>query len=183
MAESNGASIAPEPDRRVDVPPDPLGAVVLKLGYPFAALFLVSMAILIFEIVMRYVFDSPTIWVHETTIFICAICFVFGGLHSVSRNGHIRVVVLYDHVGGKVRRWLDVFIYTVCCLASAMFSYSVWPTVVKSFWTPAGEFRMITSGSAWNPPLPTFLRAFLFFILLVMTIQFLLLAVKSLRGK
>ncbi|NNE80600.1 MAG: hypothetical protein HKN18_10040 [Silicimonas sp.] len=64
-----------------------------------------------------------------------------------------------------------------------MFSYSIWPTVVKSFWAPTGEFRMITSGSAWNPPYPTFLRAFLFIVLIVMTLQFALLVINRLRGK
>ena len=166
-----------------DHAPDPFGAVVLKLGHVFSVLFLVSMMILIFEIFMRYVLNKPTIWVHETTIFLCAICFVFGGLHSVTRNGHIRVVLIYDHVSASVRRWLDVVIYTICGLATIMFSIAIWPTVVDSFWAPSGEFRMITSGSAWNPPLPTFLRTFLFIALVAMTIQFALFILYRLRGK
>jgi TRAP-type C4-dicarboxylate transport system permease small subunit len=156
--------------------------LILKLGHLFAGLFVVSMGILIFEVVMRYAFDRPTIWVHETTIFLCAICFVFGGLHSVSRDGHIRVVLLYDYVSEKTRRRLDVVIYTICGLATGMFSYALWPTVVKSFWAPSGEFRMITSGSAWNPPFPTFLRLFLFIALIAMTIQFALFVLKRIRG-
>lgn len=166
-----------------DTPPDRFGAIILKLGPPFAAMFILSMVILNFEVVMRYAFDRPTIWVHETTIFICAICFVFGGLHSVTRDGHIRVVLLYDYVSERVRCWLDVFIYTVCGAATAMFSIALWPTVVKSFWTPTGEFRLITSGSAWNPPFPTLLRVFLFVTLVAMTIQFLLFVIRRVRGK
>ncbi|WP_424987143.1 TRAP transporter small permease subunit [Microbulbifer sp. S227A] len=166
-----------------DKPGDFLAAIVLRLGHFFALLFLVSMCILIFEVVMRYVFDRPTIWVHETTIFICAVCFVFGGLHSVSRDGHIRIVLLYDHFGPAMRRWVDAAIYAVCGLATAMFSYALWPTVVKSFYDPTGAFRMITSGSAWNPPFPTLLRAFLFITLVAMTLQFALLVINRIRGK
>lgn len=166
-----------------DVAPDFFGGGVLKLGHIFAAMFLLSMAILIFEVVMRYVFNRPTIWVHETTIFLCAICFVFGGLHSVSRNGHIRVVLLYDYVGDRVRRILDIVIYTMCGLATGMFSVALWPTVVKSFYAPTGEFRMITSGSAWDPAYPTYLRAFLFVVLIAMTVQFALFVINALRGK
>ena len=164
-------------------PPDFLAAKIAWIGNLFAFLFVVAMCILIFEVVMRYAFNSPTIWVHETTIFLCAICFLYGGLHSVSRNGHIRIVLLYDQVSDKVKRWLDVFIYTICGAATAMFSYAVWPTVVKSFFLPTGAFRMITSGSAWNPPFPALLRAFLFAILVAMTIQFALFVVYRLRGK
>ncbi|MFK5977825.1 MAG: TRAP transporter small permease [Rhizobiaceae bacterium] len=166
-----------------DVPPDIFAWGVFKLGHLFSALFLVSMGILIYEVVMRYAFNSPTIWVHETTIFLCASCFVFGGLHSVSRDGHIRVVLVYDYVSDEVRRWLDIAIYTICGLATGMFSFALWQTVVKSFWAPTGEFRIITSGSAWNPPYPSLLRAFLFVVLIAMTIQFAIFVINRLRKK
>ena len=156
---------------------------ILRIGNYFALLFIASMLMLIFEIVMRYVFDRPTIWVHETTIFICAMNFVFGGLHSVSRNAHIRVVIVYGSVSVRVRRWLDMVIYSICALATGMFSYAIWPTVIKSFWAPNGEFRIITSGSAWNPPFPSFLRLFLFLVLIAMTVQFLLFVFKHFRDK
>lgn len=169
--------------RKADEGSDAFAWVVLKLGQFFSALFLVSMAILILEVVMRYVFNSPTIWVHETTIFLCAACFLFGGLHSVSRNGHIRVVLLYDRASNRLRRWLDIGIYTICGLATGMFSFAIWPTVVRSFWAPTGEFRVITSGSAWNPPYPSLLRAFLLVVLIAMTIQFAVFVISRLRKK
>lgn len=164
-------------------PADFFAAAVARIGHLFAVLFLVSMCILIFEIVMRYAFNRPTIWVHETTIFICAICFVYGGLHSVSRDGHIRIVLLYDKASQNVRRWLDIVIYTICGIATALFSYAIWPTVFKSFYDPTGAFRMITSGSAWNPPYPALLRAFLFIALVAMTVQFLVFVINKIRGQ
>jgi len=162
---------------------EPLSRAVLLLGKGFAGLFVISMVILIYEVVMRYVFNAPTIWVHETTVFLCAVGFVFGGLHSVSRNGHIRVVLLYDWVSERTRRCLDVGIYVACSLATGIFSYALWPTVVKSFWSPSGAFRVVTSGSAWNPPYPSLLRAFLFVTLIATTLQFAIFAVQRLRGR
>lgn len=166
-----------------DVPSDVFAWGILKLGHLFSTLFIVSMGILIFEVFMRYALNSPTIWVHETTIFLCATCFLFGGLHSVSRDGHIRVVLLYDYVSDEIRRWLDIVIYTICGLATAMFSYAIWPTVVGSFWAPTGEFRIVTSGSAWNPTYPSLLRAFLFISLIAMTVQFVIFVITRLRKK
>ncbi|MDA7984408.1 MAG: TRAP transporter small permease [Alphaproteobacteria bacterium] len=186
VAASSDAAIGAAPEENApkrDTPSDPFAAVILALGKPFSLLFLASMTILIFEIVMRYVFDRPTIWVHETSIFLCGVCFLFGGLHSISRNGHIRIVLLYDHVSPRMRRRLDIFIYTLCCAATAMFSWAIWPTVVDSYFAPTGEFRMITSGSAWNPPYPALLRVFLFITLIAMTVQFAFLAVNKARGK
>ncbi|WP_417259947.1 TRAP transporter small permease subunit [Celeribacter sp.] len=183
MTDPNEIPNVELPHETEDVPSDFFAAGVLWLGKFFSLLFLLSMTILIFEVVMRYVFHSPTKWVHETTIFICAICFVFGGLHAVSRDGHIRIVLIYDYLGPKIRRRVDIAIYTVCALSTAMFSYAIWPTVFGSFFAPSGEFRMITSGSAWNPPFPALLRAFLFLALVAMTIQFALFVFKLLRGK
>ncbi len=155
---------------------------VAALGHLFSLLFLASMGILIFEVVMRYGFNAPTIWVHETTIFLCAVCFVFGGLHTVSRDGHIRIVLVYDQVGARARRGLDIFIHAACGFATGMFSYALAPTVAGSFYTPAGEFRIITSGSAWNPPFPAYLRLFLLIILIAMTLQFLVFVINRIRG-
>jgi TRAP-type C4-dicarboxylate transport system permease small subunit len=183
MVDNEQVSLDEPPQKHEDEPPDSFAVGILKLGHLFSLVFLLSMAILIFEVVMRYVFNSPTIWVHETTIFLCAVGFVFGGLHSVSRDGHIRVVLLYDYVSDRVRFWLDVAIYTICCLATGIFSYALWPTVIKSFYAPSGEFRMITSGSAWNPPYPTLLRAFLFIVLVAMCLQFFIFVINRLRGK
>ena len=156
---------------------------IAKLGEWFSLLFLLSMATLLFEVIMRYVFASPTIWAHETTTFLCAISFVFGGLYSVSKNSHIRIVLLYEHVSDRVRRYLNIAIYTVCGMATATFAVATWPTVVKSLFNPAGDFRMITSGSAWNPPFPAILRSFLFLVLVVMTIQFALFMLHHIRRR
>ncbi|BDU39152.1 TRAP transporter small permease subunit [Vibrio nigripulchritudo] len=166
-----------------EVPEDAMAKQVRKIGLPFAILFLATTAILIFEVIMRYVFSMPTIWVHETAVFLCAINFLFGGLYVAAKNAHIRIVLLYDWVPNKVRRILDVIIYGVCCAVTASFSWALWPTVVKSVTTPAGDFRLITSGSAWNPPYPALLRIFLFVVLIALSIQFFIFTINKIRGK
>ena len=184
MNKTQRADLTPEESLYEEpVPPDLMAKGVAWLGHFFAWMFVACMLFLIFEVVMRYVFNSPTIWAHETTTYLCAACFVYGGLHSVSRNGHIRIVLLYDHISDATRRWFDVVIYTICGAATAMFSVAIWPTVVAGFYNPAGRFRMITTGTAWNPPFPALLRVFLFIALVAMTVQFAVFVINRLRGK
>jgi len=121
---------------------------------------------------MRYAFNAPTIWVHETTTTLTALCFAFGGAYCLAVDKHIRVVLIYDHVGPAARRWMDIGICLICTVVCAMMSYAAWSLVAKSLWTPAGVFRLETSGSAWNPPFPGLVKSFLFLILVVMTVQF-----------
>jgi TRAP-type C4-dicarboxylate transport system permease small subunit len=168
----------PDPDA-LPRPPEGAGRMaegVSRLGLPFALLFVASMLCLLFEIVMRYLFQSPTLWVHETTVFMCATTFIFGGLYCTSLNRHIRIVIIYEAVGPRVRRALDVFIYSVCALASAAFAYAAWRMARNALFTPSGTLRLETSGTAWNPPIPAALKLFLLLALVAITLQFVALA-------
>lgn len=158
-----------------------LGRVINSLGIFFALGILSSAFILMIEVVMRYGFNAPTFWAHETVIFLNASAFVFGGLYVVARNGHIRVVLIYNHLSDRLRRVFDVGISIVCLTATVFFGWAAWSILVRAVWTPAGEVRLETSGSAWNPPTPGMLKIFLFFILVVMAIQFAILTINYFR--
>ncbi len=159
-----------------------LGRIVDKGGWIFAAGIFVAMLILIQEIVMRYVFNNPTSWAHETTVFLCGVAFVYGGLFCAARDEHIRVVLIYDAIPAGVRRIFDVVISIVCAVASAFFAYAAVLMVQKSTFRPDGSFRLESSGSAWDPVYPGVVKIFLMAILFVLTAQFVILAVNYARG-
>ena len=159
-----------------------LGWLIAKGGIIFAGGIFLAMLILIQEVFLRYVLNSPTIWAHETTIFLCAIAFIYGGLYCAARNTHIRVVIIYDYIGPRVRRVLDVIISLVCMVSAATFAWASWLMVQRAAFAPDGSFRLETSGSAWNPPTPSLLKIFMLAVMVVLAIQFLVLAVNYARG-
>ena len=159
-----------------------LGWLIDKGGIIFATGIFIAMLILIQEVFLRYVLNSPTIWAHETTIFLCAVAFIYGGLYCAARNTHIRVVILYDLVSPGVRRFLDVVISLVCMISAATFAWASWLMVERAAFAPDGSFRLETSGSAWNPPTPSLLKIFMLAVMVVLAIQFLVLAVNYARG-
>ena len=55
--------------------------------------------------------------------------------------------------------------------------------VDKAFFAPTGEFRMETSGSAWDPKFPALIKLALFAALLGMTIQYVWHVVHHVRRK
>lgn len=160
-----------------------LGRVISAGGLLFAIGIVAAMLILIQEVVLRYFFNSPTVWAHETTIFLSGIAFVYGGLYCVARDSHIRVVLIYDAIPPHLRRALDVVISIICAISSAMFAYAAWLMVERAAFTPAGDFRLETSGSAWNPAFPGMMKVFLLIVLAVMAVQFLILTINYARGK
>ena len=159
------------------------GRAVNAIGILFAIGILLSAGLLFYEVVMRYVFDAPTRWVHETVVFLSAIAFVFGGLYVAAIDKHIRVVLFYDNLTSGMKRAFDVAISLACLVASVFFAWAAWLSVERAAWTPQGDFRLETSGSAWNPPYPGILKVFLFVILVLLAIQFAIFTINHLRRK
>ena len=159
------------------------GRAVDALGTVFALLFVVVTAIILFEIFMRYVFRAPTTWVHETTSFLTAIGFIFGGLYALAKDKHIRVVLIYDKVRGAARRALDVAISVIGLITVGFFAYAAWTTAQKAWFAPGGAFRLETTGSLFNAPYPALVKGFLLVVVLAMAVQFVVLIVNYARGR
>ncbi|WP_299986125.1 TRAP transporter small permease subunit [uncultured Ruegeria sp.] len=160
-----------------------LGKAVNTLGIVYGVAILSSAAILFLEVLLRYVFNSPTIWAHETVIFLTASSFIFGGLYVAARNAHIRVVLIYDLISPMKRRVFDVVISLVCSFACAFFAWASWQSVIRAVWTPAGDFRLETTGSAWDPPTAGLVKVFLFVVLILLAVQFAVLAFNYIRNR
>lgn len=151
------------------------GALVVALGIVAAA------AILLLEVFLRYVLNAPTIWAHETGTFLCAVAFLYGGLLCVSRDSHIRVVLVYQTLPRAAQRVMDVVISVASAIASGFFAWAAWVMVTKAVWTPGGDIRLERSGSAWDPPMPASLKILLFLTLIAMTVQFAIYVVHQVR--
>ncbi|WP_319532301.1 TRAP transporter small permease [uncultured Cohaesibacter sp.] len=158
-----------------------LGRIINQIGGVFSVAILASAGILFLEVLLRYVFNSPTSWAHETVVFLNACAFIFGGLYVAAHNKHIRVVLLYGMIPEGPRRYLDAAISFVCMISTGFFAWASWSSVQRAIWTPQGEFHLETSGSAWNPPFPGALKVFLFLIMIALTVQFLIIAIKFAR--
>lgn len=174
---SHNATPEPVPEAGV------FGLAVNAIGVLFAIGILASAGLLFYEVVMRYVFNAPTRWVHETVVFLSAIAFVYGGLYAAAIDKHIRVVLFYDQLSAGLKRAFDVAISLICLVASLFFAWAAWLSVERAAWTPQGDFRLETSGSAWNPPYPGLLKIFLFVILILLAVQFAIFTVNYLRKK
>ncbi|RLQ87346.1 TRAP transporter small permease subunit [Notoacmeibacter ruber] len=152
-------------------------------GLLFAVGIVLAMLILMQEVILRYVFNAPTIWAHETTVFLCGIAFIYGGLYCTARDRHIRVVLIYDAIGPRLRRMLDIVISFICAASSAMFAWAAWLMVERAAFSPDGSVRLERSGSAWDPVYPGLLKIFLMAVMAIMAVQFVILAINYARGR
>lgn len=156
-----------------DKPISFLDKIIVKISEVSSYIFIFIVVISFYEILMRYIFNLPTIWVHESAAFLGGILFVLGGSYALAINKHVRVVLIYDMVPKKIKIFLNIFHHIMGMLFSLLMIYASWNMTREAWLNPSGEISLQTSGSAWDMPLPALLKAVILIVSLIIFIQFL----------
>lgn len=135
---------------------NPIDRVSVWIGNTFSYVFLIAVALTCFEVIMDYVFRSPTIWVHDSTIMLTSIGFLFGGAYALQQDAHIRITSLYDRFAPGAQRWCDAIALVVALLYLVVLAYKTGQQAFESITI------MERSGRAWNVPMPVVIRSALF---------------------
>lgn len=78
---------------------------------------LLALALVIgYEVVMRYGFDDPTVWVHEFSVMLFGTAMIISGAFTLRFNGHIAMDILYGMCSDRVRAILDVITFFLLTL-------------------------------------------------------------------
>lgn len=109
-------------------------------AWSFAAVFLLTF----FEVIVRYVFHSPTIWTLEVTLMCIGIGYTFTGIYPVTRRTHIRIDIFYQRFPRMMRNAVDVIIEIS---GVVFFIFIVMGAYVQA---SASYSQLERSGSAWN---------------------------------
>jgi TRAP-type mannitol/chloroaromatic compound transport system permease small subunit len=73
----------------------------------FLIIFLV--VVVLFEIFVRYLFNSPTIWAHEIAQMIYGAYVILLGAYVLQRGGHVNVEILYGRFRPRTKAVIDLF--------------------------------------------------------------------------
>lgn len=141
-----------------------LNDMARRIGETGSHVFLISTVIIGYEVAARYLFNSPTIWAHESVITLSAIGFLIGGVYAQQRNEHVRISIVYQILPSSIRRFLDVLNYFLMLIYLGFLGWGGF-IVAKRSWL-AGE----TSASAWNQPTPIIVKSMLVIAVVMMFI-------------
>ncbi|HEY50024.1 MAG TPA: TRAP transporter small permease subunit [Dehalococcoidia bacterium] len=72
----------------------------------FLVVFMVG--VMVYEVIARYVFDSPTAWAYETVTFLLATYSILGGAYVLRHQGHVNMDILYSRLSLRRRAILDL---------------------------------------------------------------------------
>lgn len=118
---------------------DWMGKIVSFLVYPV-------MLVLVYEVVMRYAFNSPTIWAHETSCMLYGAHFVLGGAYALRHDAFVNVEVFYMRFSRRTQAIVDLVTWTMFYLFVGAMLWKSLPWAWASF--SVKEF----SNSTWGPP-------------------------------
>lgn len=102
---------------------------------------------LVWEVVLRYVFNRPTIWAHELSAMLYAVFFLLGGSYALRHKAHINVDILYMRLTLRARAILDLITWT---LFYFVFCIMLWQGTT---FAKLSIMRMEHSNSVWEPPI------------------------------
>jgi TRAP-type mannitol/chloroaromatic compound transport system permease small subunit len=103
--------------------------------------------LLLMEVILRYFFNSPTVWANELAQMLFGAYAILAGGYILRAGGHVNVDIIYARLSRKSRAALDIFtslLFFLFCAMLLIYGGSL-------AWDSLSRFEH--SQSAWNPPL------------------------------
>jgi C4-dicarboxylate transporter, DctQ subunit len=154
---------------------------IVKLGDIITWLYVIAVLISFYEVVMRYFFNSPTVWVHETTTAIVGMAMAYGGIYCFSNESHIKVTIVRDLFPKIWQKRIAIFVDFLVFLFSIGGAYAMYYMTSRAVINPAGDFYMQRSGSAMNSVWPTVTKIFILVVFLILIVQVIMHLLKKIK--
>ncbi len=137
----------------------------LFLGRVTMMMIVILVSVMFYEVVMRYVFEAPTLWANELSLWLAGFVFLLAGLYSMQQRNHIRIYLLYDAMPRWAQRACDV-VSTALIAAFAI-------ALLWGGWTEAHDkfLRWETFGTAFDPPIPATLKPMVLLTVVLVSLQ------------
>jgi TRAP-type C4-dicarboxylate transport system permease small subunit len=95
--------------------------ISLLIGRITMILIAVLVLVMLYEVILRYVFERPTLWANELSLWMAGFVFLFSGLYAMQQRSHIRIYLLYD----VMPRWLQKTCDVVSTALIVAFAFAI----------------------------------------------------------
>lgn len=119
-----------------------------KTGKLASWISIVLILVLLYEVVMRYWFNSPTAWGHELSTMLFGAFGVLTGAFTLRYKAHVRSEVIYMMFPPKVQQLCDVLVNLLILTAFVIFFTMAWEFALDSW-----RMNETSGKSTWQPVL------------------------------
>ncbi|MGY0398440.1 MAG: TRAP transporter small permease subunit [Ostreibacterium sp.] len=121
--------------------------IVMWAGKGASYLMPILAFIVVYEVTARYVFDAPTIWAYDLSLFLFGYVAALGGAYAQQKRTHINVDILYAKVPVKVRDIFNLISYSLGIFFLIIVFWMCMGKLIEA-WT-----LNYTRQSEWAPPM------------------------------
>lgn len=125
------------------------------VGQGCSVLFFACIIVSALEVVLRYGFDSPTVWSTELAMTLCASAWVLAVGYVTERRRHISITMIEGLVSARTWRYLRLFQMLIAVVALSVLAMALLDPALKVL------KRTEYSGTAFNSLQPTYLKVLL----------------------
>lgn len=135
---------------------------------------IVLMLTLTFEVFMRYGLNRPTAWSFDISYFVNSFFVMMGAAYTLSRDGHVRVDLLYLRFPERVRAAMDaVLMLAIFVPFWSIMLYAMWPNIANSWRT--GERASV---GTWLPVIYPF-KSWIMVAIALLLLQGVVIAIRN----
>ena len=135
------------------------------LGRVSMILVVVLVSVMLYEVLVRYVFERPTLWANELSLWIAGFIFLLAGLYAMQQRSHIRIFILYDILPRNLQRACDAFSTFLIFVFAFGVIWGGYKEASSTF------YRWETLGTAFDPPIPATLTPAILIVISFVAIQ------------
>ncbi len=140
--------------------------IAMFVGRITMVLIISMTSIMLYEVFLRYVFEAPTLWANELTLWIAGFVFLFSGFYAMQQRCHIRIFLLYEAVPRWVQHIFDTISAILICFFAFFLIYGSYKQVfIVKF------YRWEMFGTAFDPPIPATLQPMVLIVVSLIAIQ------------
>ena len=143
-----------------------LDQIAMFIGRVTMLLIALVVGVMMSEVILRYVFERPTLWANELSLWMAGFVFILAGFYAMQQRSHIRIFLLYDMLPRNLQRTCDT-ISTFFILLFAFFLVYGGYGEAK-----AKLLRWETFGTVFDPPIPATLKPLVLLVVCLVAVSY-----------
>jgi TRAP-type C4-dicarboxylate transport system permease small subunit len=151
----------------------PLDGVAMFVGRVTMMLIALLVAVMMYEVISRYVFERPTLWANELSLWLAGFIFILAGLYAMQQRSHIRIYLLYDMMPRGFQKACDVISTALIVVFAFFLVYGGYGEA------KAKLLRWETFGTVFDPPIPATIKPLVLAVVTMVAIQAILNLIKD----
>jgi TRAP-type mannitol/chloroaromatic compound transport system permease small subunit len=92
-----------------------------------------------FEVISRYVFNSPTNWAHEAMYLMFGMQYLIAGAYAMLTESHVRVDIFYAPLSRRRKAWVDLFTSVFFFIFAFTLLFTTYTFAMDAIAVPSGN--------------------------------------------